>query len=68
MKGLSFKNIHHTDELLLNIIHCNKAELLHTQHTTEQLFQSCLQNITPSPRRRCLAPIDTSSQQCTKVK
>jgi hypothetical protein len=43
-------------------------ELIHTQCMIEQMFQSCLQNITPSPTRRCLAPIDTSPQQRTKVK
>ncbi|CAF3233420.1 unnamed protein product [Rotaria sp. Silwood2] len=68
IKGLSLKNIHQIDELILNIIHCNQIELNHTQYIIEQLFQSYLQNIKPSPRRRCLAPIDTSSQQCTKVK
>ncbi|CAF0947046.1 unnamed protein product [Rotaria sordida] len=68
IKGLSLKNIHQIDELILKIIHCNQIELSHTQYLIEQLFQSYLQNIKPSPRRRCLAPIDTSSQQCTKVK
>jgi hypothetical protein len=68
IKGLSFKNIHQIDQLILKIIHCNQIELIHTQCMIEQFFQSCLQNITPSPRRRCLAPIDTSPQQRTKVK
>ncbi|CAF3541789.1 unnamed protein product [Adineta steineri] len=68
IKGLSFKNIHYIDELILNTLHYDEIELIHTQYRIEQLFQSCLQNITPSPRRPCLALIDTSPQQRTKVK
>ncbi|CAF3293491.1 unnamed protein product [Rotaria socialis] len=68
IKGLSLQNNYQIDELILKTMNCNLIELNHTQYTIEQLFQSCLQNIKPSPRRRCLAPIDTSSQQCTKVK
>ncbi len=66
IKGLSLQNIHQIDEIILKFIHCNPIELKHTQHTIEQLFQSCLQNIPRSPRRRCLVPIETSSQQRTK--
>ena len=68
IKGLSLKNIHRIDELLFKLIHCKKVELIHTQFMIEKLFQACLQNIIPSPSRRCLAPIDTSAQQRTKVK
>jgi hypothetical protein len=68
IKGLSLKNLSQIDELILKTIHCNKIELIQTQHLIEQLLQSCIQNITPSPRRRCLVPIDTSPQQRTKVK
>jgi hypothetical protein len=65
IKGLSLRNTHQID---LKIIHCDKTELVHIQYIIEQLFQSCLQDIPPSATRRCLAPIDTSPQQRTKVK
>jgi hypothetical protein len=68
IKGLSLKTLPQIDELFIELIHCKKIELIHTQSTIEQFFQSCLKDITPSPRRRCLAPIDTSPQQRTKVK
>ncbi|CAF1032405.1 unnamed protein product [Rotaria sp. Silwood1] len=68
IKGLSLKNIHQIDEIILKLIHCNQIELSHTYYMIEQLFQSYLQNIKPSSKRRCLVPIDTSSQQLTKVK
>jgi len=59
IKGLCILNIHQIDDLILKIIQCNKVDLIHTQHIIEQLFQTYLQEITPSPPRRCLAPIDT---------
>ncbi|CAF3550718.1 unnamed protein product [Rotaria socialis] len=65
LKGLSIVNIHQIDELLLKLIHCKKSELIQTQHMIEKLFQSCLQEIAPSPTRRCLAPIDTSNKTNT---
>jgi hypothetical protein len=68
IKGLSLKNLSKLDDLIIKTIHCKKSELIQTQCIIEQLFQSCIQSITPSPRRRCLAPIDTSPQQRTKVK
>jgi hypothetical protein len=55
IKGLGILNIHQIDKL----IHCNEIDLIHTQRIIEQLFQTCLQDIVPSPTRRCLAPIDT---------
>ncbi|CAF0798651.1 unnamed protein product [Rotaria sp. Silwood1] len=65
IKGLCIINHHQIDELLLKIIHCNKFDLIHTQRIIDQLFQCCLQEIFPSPRRRCLVPIDTNNQTNT---
>ncbi|CAF1585249.1 unnamed protein product [Adineta ricciae] len=62
IKGLSIFQLHSVDELILQNVHCNKADLFHTQCLIEQIFQSCLQAIRPSPPRRCLAPIDTSNK------
>jgi len=55
IKGLDILNIHRINEL----IHCNKIDLIHTQRIIEQLLQTYVQDIVPSPTRRCLAPIDT---------
>lgn len=68
IKGLSLKNIQQIDDLIIKTMHCTKLELCHTQHMIEQFYQSCLQTITPSPRRRCLAPIDVSPQQQQRTK
>ncbi|CAF1149515.1 unnamed protein product [Rotaria sordida] len=62
IKGLCIINIHQIDELLLKIIHCNKSDLINTQRIIEHLFQYCVQEIFPSPRRRCLVPIDTNNK------
>lgn len=65
MKGLYSINLHQLDELILNKIHCNKFDLIHTQRIIEQLFQNCLHEIVPSPTRRCLVPIDTNNKANT---
>ena len=68
MKGLRLVVHPPIDDFLLGTIRCQRKELIHSQCLIEQLFQSCLQEIVPSPPRRCLAPIETSPQQRTKVK
>ena len=68
IKGFPLKNFHYIDDLLLKMIQCDKNEIFHIQYMIEQIFQSCLQNLPQIPKRRCLAPIDTSPQQRTKVK
>ena len=68
MKGLRLTVQPPLDDLLIETIHCQRVELIHSQCLIEQLFQSCLQEIVPSPPRRCLVPIDSSPQQRTKVK
>ncbi|UJR25985.1 hypothetical protein I4U23_007333 [Adineta vaga] len=63
IQRLSFSNLHYIDDVILPKIHCNKSDLSRTQRLIEQIFQSQLQYIRPSPPpRRCLAPIDTSNK------
>lgn len=69
IKGLSLTSHRQMEKFFCKLIHCNQRDLIYTEHIIEQFFQSCIQCITPSPRRRCLAPIDISPQrQRTKVK
>ena len=68
IKGLSKTCSTQLDELLMKLIHCEKTELIYTQQIIEQFFQLHLNNITPPPKRRCLAPIDTSPQQNQRTK
>lgn len=65
IKGLGMKHLHYIDELIEKKIHCDKYELNQTQRLIEQLFQTCLQDILPTPTRRCLAPIDTINKKNT---
>ena len=58
LKGLCLSQI---DDSILHTIPCAVKDLLHTQRLVEQFFQSCLQDIFPSPARRCLAVLDTSN-------
>lgn len=59
MKGLGMVNISSIDEFIFQNIHCNKVELSRIQRMIEQFLQTCLQDLPPRKRRRCLAPIDT---------
>lgn len=68
IKGLSLSSHTQMEKFFCKLIHCNKLDLIYTEHIIEQFFQSCIQCITPSPRRRCLAPIDTSPQQQRRTK
>ncbi|CAF1371840.1 unnamed protein product [Adineta ricciae] len=68
MNGLSLKNFHHIDDFIFQTIDCKKIELLQIQCMIEDFLQSCLQTLKQTPQRRCLAPIETSPQQRTRVK
>lgn len=68
MNGLSLQNVHHIDEFIFQTIDCKKIELIQIQCMIEDFLQSCLQTLKPTPQRRCLAPIETSPQQRTRVK
>ena len=51
--------------MLTKTIHLDKFDLIQTHCVIEQLLQLCLQGAHPSPKRRCLAPIDTSNKRNT---
>ena len=61
IKGLCLLSSPQLDQTICELIDCHPKDLLHTQRLVEQLFQSCLQEILPTPARRCLAPIQTGN-------
>ena len=68
MKGLGVAANQQMDEFIFQTLRCNKTELIRSQCSIEQLLQTCLQDIAPSPRRRCLVPIAVSPQARAKVR
>lgn len=64
LKGLRFPLPSTLDQFFIETMNCDRIELIQSQILIEQLFQSCLQEFRPRrSSRRCLAPIDPSSQQ-----